>query len=207
MVDHSIDHEAQERMARVARQLRETERVSNPGVVTEARRLVSQIRRGTADAAVLHKLAAIIEREERRYQELVGDPYLQNQRGIYTIGKVLNLVKLDDEEDLDDLAWHFLTDRNADPALRAATARLALSVLFCTGYQHPMDDENTMKRVHDWAVGDQSNKDLQGLEGRRLKTYSTGLLAIALTSDEAAGQLVLPSHRPGFPIPDIRHRH
>eukprot|EP00899_Mesostigma_viride_P002695 jgi/Mesvir1/12426/Mv00591-RA.2 len=101
-----------------------------------------------ATSVILHNLAYIFEKEEGRYLELVGDPY-SHQRSNFTIGKLINLVK-DNDEFFHKYAGEYLHGRAYSHRLRAASARLSLVLLQCLQQlQFPFTDEVAVQRLRD----------------------------------------------------------
>ncbi|KAL6844287.1 hypothetical protein ACP4OV_025960 [Aristida adscensionis] len=148
---------------------------------------------------LLHTLATMCELHEARYLQFCATNPLfnnANTRNTYTIGKLANLLRENDE--FYELVFcKFLSDTSYSVAVRAAAARLLLSChsAWTPQYPHAFED-SIIENIKTWVTEDAgvSNecewKYLGGnkpTDAEMLRTYSIGLLAMALCS---GGQLV-----------------
>jgi hypothetical protein len=85
--------------------------------------------------------------------------------------------------------------RRCTVQVRIAAMRVTRIFLYSTGAQYPLTEEMLVNELAKWAL--QPHPDaVQGDDSHRLRTYAMGMLAIALASDDAAGNLV--RSRPGL---------
>ncbi|XP_062227245.1 DDB1- and CUL4-associated factor homolog 1-like isoform X2 [Phragmites australis] len=148
---------------------------------------------------LLHTLATICELHEARYLQLCAtNPMLNNTntRGTYTIGKLANLLR--DNDDFYELVFcKFLSDKSYSVAVRAAAARLLLSChsAWMPQYPHAFED-SIIENIKSWVTEDAGASNEcewkylrrnKPTDAEMLRTYAIGLLAMALCS---GGQLV-----------------
>ncbi|KAF8750614.1 hypothetical protein HU200_012319 [Digitaria exilis] len=148
---------------------------------------------------LLHTLATMCELHEASYLQASASnptPNNANARSTYTIGKLANLLR--DNDDFYELVFcKSLSDTSYSVAVRAAAARLLLSChsAWAPQYPHAFDDsiiENIKKWVtEDSEVSSECEWKYLGrnkpTDAEMLRTYAIGLLAMALCS---GGQLV-----------------
>ncbi|OWM77237.1 hypothetical protein CDL15_Pgr028874 [Punica granatum] len=140
----------------------------------------------------LHALASLLESQESRYMEQ-HDHTTTNARSSYTIGRLCNLVR-DNDEFFELVSSKYLSESRFSTSVQAAAARVLLSCSLTWMYPHVLE-EPVLENIKSWVMdevtrfsGEESNWKLES--GRKevsdhqmLKTYSTGLLAVALDGD------------------------
>eukprot|EP00898_Chlorokybus_atmophyticus_P007939 jgi/Chlat1/8146/Chrsp76S07604 len=144
--------------------------------------------------AAMHKLAHLLESAEERYKEIIFDPHV-NQRNSHQIGRLLALRKeyltLDDK-----VVGEYLLERRSPVAVRAAAARLALAFLTSMQYSSTLTDEGLLEKLKEWVQGEPGAMQVAAgdqLDWKRLQTYATGLLALALQVEEVVNDVVRTS--------------
>ncbi|TVU16712.1 hypothetical protein EJB05_40287 [Eragrostis curvula] len=152
---------------------------------------------------LLHTLATLCEVHEDRYLQLcASNPVFNNinTRSSYTIGKLANLLR-DNDEFYELVFCKFLSDTSYSVAVRAAAARLLLSChsAWTPQYPHVFEDP-IIENIKNWVTQDaeSSNECEWKYLGRdkptdadMLRTYAIGLLAMALCSGGALVEGVL----------------
>ncbi|CAM6107327.1 unnamed protein product [Calypogeia fissa] len=169
-------------------------------VVHKARSLMRRIvaSRPSPEPCLLHSLAAILEQEESRYEQIAGHPYTNNSRSSHPIGRLVNLIREDDDF-FELVSSKFLVDTGHTIRVRAAAARLLLACISCWMYPHVFEDQ-VLVNIKQWVIEDlatTSNRNPPGITGGRsnnteysamdremLRTYATGLLAVALQGSD-----------------------
>ncbi|XP_031373867.1 DDB1- and CUL4-associated factor homolog 1-like isoform X1 [Punica granatum] len=140
----------------------------------------------------LHALASLLESQESRYMEQ-HDHTTTNARSSYTIGWLCNFVR-DNDEFFELVSSKYLSESRFSTSVQAAAARVLLSCSLTWMYPHVFE-EPVLENIKSWVMdevtrfsGEESNWKLES--GRKevsdhqmLKTYSTGLLAVALDGD------------------------
>jgi hypothetical protein len=87
------------------------------------------------------------------------------------------------------IAWEYITHARHPWKVRIAALRLTRIFLYCTGAQYPLTEEMLVNELANWALQPHS-ESMQGDDSTRLRVYAMGMLAMALASDDAAGNLV-----------------
>ncbi|KAI5077608.1 hypothetical protein GOP47_0007432 [Adiantum capillus-veneris] len=142
----------------------------------------------------LHNLAAILEEEEERFEKEAGHPIPSSARSTYAIGRLVSLIRENDDF-FELLSSRLLVGSRHSTAVRAGAARLLLACLTCGMYPDAFDD-SVLSNIKQWVTEETSESDsacstksgskkLKSVASRDcvvLKTYSLGLLAIALTT-------------------------
>eukprot|EP00897_Mesotaenium_endlicherianum_P009014 jgi/Mesen1/8140/ME000437S07234 len=151
-----------EDQSRIPRGANEEMMRSADEVIARARAITREITTaGTVpNEKLLHSLAAILEREEERYFEQAGHLHT-NTRSSYTIGR------LENDELYDLVSSRLLLEPGHSLALRAAAARLLLACVSCWMWVGVSEED-----VNLWGDA--------WVERERLRTYATGLLAVAV---------------------------
>ncbi|KXZ51678.1 hypothetical protein GPECTOR_11g13 [Gonium pectorale] len=176
-------------------------RAAGPLVDTQAvRELLSTISGGgfSAQLSAAAGLAALLEAEEGRFRDVVGDPWAgpAGQRQAHSIGKLLACVK-DRESVYDTVCESWVLSRSAPLEQQVAGLRLVLACLSCWAFQYPLTEDRCMELLHEWAgeAGDETPTpsdpppaDEQALLREARSVYATGLLSIAMTNEDLAGQ-------------------
>ncbi|KAL2611569.1 hypothetical protein R1flu_023261 [Riccia fluitans] len=168
-------------------------------VVHKARSLMRRIvsNRHAPDPCLLHSLASILEQEESRYEQQAGHAYTNNSRSSHTIGRLVNMVREDDDF-FELVSSKFLTENGHAIRIRAAAARLLLACISCWMYPHVFE-EQVLVNIKQWVLEDtsragdgrngisigrsnsaSSRKTSEVVDREMLRTYATGLLAVAL---------------------------
>ncbi|XP_042461154.1 DDB1- and CUL4-associated factor homolog 1-like [Zingiber officinale] len=140
---------------------------------------------------LLYALASMLEAQESRYLEESTTSSLSNGRSSHTIARLVNLVQ-DNEDFYDAISSKFLSENRYSVAVRAAAARLILSLSSSWIYPHVFDDV-VLDNIKTWLTDDNLVSsdgcrqkggfgDDTPTESELLTTYATGLLAIALVS-------------------------
>ena len=114
--------------------------------------------RDPADGTVpnlLHALSHIVELEEQRYEDLCGDGGGSHRSG-YPIGRILALVQ-EDHDVFERFAHAVIVSRDEEPAVLAASLRLARAVLSVTGFQFPLGEDAVVRRLEMLALGEDGN--------------------------------------------------
>ncbi|GIL94574.1 hypothetical protein Vretimale_806, partial [Volvox reticuliferus] len=175
-------------------------RVSVPLVDTQAvRDLLSTISSGSYNAQLTAavQLAELLEAEEGRFRDVVGDPWggPAGQRAAHSIGRLLACIK-ERESVYDNLCESWILSRSAPLEQQVAGLRLVLACLSCWGFQYPLTEDRCMDLLLEWAgeAGDETPTpsdpppaDDEALLREARSVYSTALLAIAMTNEDYAG--------------------
>lgn len=162
-------------------------------LVQKARGLMRRIvtERASPNSSLLHALAAILEQEEARYEQNAGHPYSTNSRSSHMIGRLVNLIREDDDF-FELLSSRLLVEPVHSTKIRAAAVRLLLACVSSWMYPHVFEEE-VLTNIKRWVIEDtlkdvaasrasrsKSTKDADAVDREMLRTYSTGLLAVAL---------------------------
>ncbi|MEW5311080.1 MAG: hypothetical protein WDW38_002823 [Sanguina aurantia] len=101
----------------------------------------------------VHHLAEVVETEEGRFREVVGDVYAGGQglRASHQIGKVLAIIK-ENEHLYDMLSDTWILPRSPPLEQQVAGLRLVLATCSCWGYQFPLTEEELLTKVLRWAL-------------------------------------------------------
>lgn len=162
-------------------------------LVQKARGLMRRIvaERASPNPSLLHPLAAILEQEELRYEQHTGHPYSNSSRSSHMIGRLVNLIREDDDF-FELLSSRLLVEPVHSTKIRAAAVRLLLACVSSWMYPHVFEEE-VLVNIKRWVIEDtlkdvansrqsrsKSTKDADAVDREMLRTYSTGLLAVAL---------------------------
>lgn len=144
----------------------------------------------------LHNLAAILEQEESRFEKDVGHPVSNSARSAHTIGRLVNLIRENDDF-FELLSSKLLVESRHSTAVRGAAARLLLACLSCGMYPDVFED-TVLSNIKQWVIedtpkptadipspkksGSSKSRNVTSSDWEVLRTYSLGLLAIALTT-------------------------
>eukprot|EP00878_Enallax_costatus_P035651 GHUV01039838.1.p1 GENE.GHUV01039838.1~~GHUV01039838.1.p1 ORF type:complete len:184 (+),score=10.48 GHUV01039838.1:998-1549(+) len=160
---------------------------STPAVLDAAaiKQIIQQIGHGSTEDRIFaaHQYASLLEAEESRYRALVGDPHSSpNLRSHYTIGKLLNAIK-DEEEIYDAIVDNWISPRSASLEQNVAGLRLLLACLDCWLFQYPLTEESLIEKLGHWAVekldkspvlGDEVPKTMQEMLEEARQSYAMG---------------------------------
>nr|XP_024375694.1 DDB1- and CUL4-associated factor homolog 1-like isoform X2 [Physcomitrium patens] len=125
------------------------------------------------------------------YEQHTGNPYSNNSRSSHMIGRLVNLIREDDDF-FELLSSRLLLEPVHSTKIRAAAVRLLLAIVSSWMYPHVFEEE-VLASIKRWVVEDtpkdiansrasrsKSTKDADAVDREILRTYSTGLLAVAL---------------------------
>ncbi|KAL0739268.1 hypothetical protein Bca4012_015478 [Brassica carinata] len=161
-------------------------------LVEKAQKLMDSVTTGAnnnPNPTILHALSHLLESKESLFIKENG--FYSSGRSNHISGKLCNLIRENDEF-FELISSNFLTENTYSTAVKAASVRLLMNCSLTSMYPYVFDDEvtdNFKNWVLDEAVkfpGEHSGSK-EASDAEMLKTYSTGLLAISLTS---RGQLV-----------------
>ncbi|MCO5576212.1 hypothetical protein L7F22_030020 [Adiantum nelumboides] len=143
----------------------------------------------------LHTLAAIIEEEELRSEKDVGHSTSSTPRPNH-VGKLVNLIR-DNDDFFELLSSKLLVESRHSVAVKAGAARLLLACLSCGMYPDVFEDA-VLSNIKQWVIEDAPKATSDGVLSRKpgeskakgpvstdldmLRTYSLGLLGLALTA-------------------------
>ncbi|KAK9811850.1 hypothetical protein WJX72_011159 [[Myrmecia] bisecta] len=149
--------------------------------------------------AALNRLSELLEAEERRFVDLIGDPqWSPNQRGHFAIGRMLAGLK-DEEEMFDNITEHWLQNRRAPLEQCVAALRFLLACLTCWQFQFPLTEDSLVEKLHEWVREegarpptrhDPAPADEQALLEEARHTYAIGLLAVTLGNEQRCDEAV-----------------
>lgn len=154
-------------------------------------------------AKVLHALASLLEKEESRYMEETDHSSSTNSRASHTIGRLGTLVRENDEF-FELISSKFLSDSRYSISVHAVAARVLLSCSLTWMYPHVFEDD-VLENIKNWVLDDSARVSSDdGIWKRQFgekkpsdfdmrRTYSTGLLAVCLTSGSQVVEDVLTS--------------
>ncbi|KAK4756656.1 hypothetical protein SAY87_006783 [Trapa incisa] len=138
---------------------------------------------------VLHALATLLESQESQYMEQ-HDHTSNNARASYTIGRLGNLVRENDEF-FELVSSKFLSESRYSTSVQAAAARVLLSCSLTWVYPHVFED-SVLQNIKAWVMdenirfpSEESSGNLnpgrkEASDHEMIRVYSTGLLAVAL---------------------------
>ncbi|KAF8097533.1 hypothetical protein N665_0286s0042 [Sinapis alba] len=160
-------------------------------LIEKAQKLMDSITTGAnnPNPTILHAISHLLESQESLFIKENG--FYSNGRSNHISGKLCNLIRENDEF-FEYISSNFLTGNTYSTAVKAASVRLLMNCSLTSMYPYVFDDDvtdNFKNWVLDEAVkfpGEHSGSK-EASDAVMLKTYSTGLLAISLTS---RGQLV-----------------
>ncbi|KAG2501358.1 hypothetical protein HYH03_001148 [Edaphochlamys debaryana] len=177
-------------------------RVVVPLVDTQAvRELLDVISSGSgysARLAAAAQLASLLEAEEGRFRDVVGDPWggPAGQRAAHSIGQILAVIK-DRETVYDGVCDSWVLSRTATLEEQAVGLRLLLACLGAWGFQYPLTEDRCMEQLLEWAAGegdalpptpsDPAPASDEDLLREARSVYATSLLAIAMSNEDYAG--------------------
>ncbi|KNA05955.1 hypothetical protein SOVF_185550 [Spinacia oleracea] len=152
----------------------------------------------------LHALASLLETQESRYMEEADHSSSNQTRASHSIGRLGNIVRENDEF-FELISSKYLSESRYSTSIQAASARVLLSCSVTWMYPHVFEDAVT-ENIKNWVLDD-SARDSCGDGGLwkqqfgekkcsdfdMRKTYSTGLLALGLTSGSQVVEDVLTS--------------
>ncbi|CAH8355707.1 unnamed protein product [Eruca vesicaria subsp. sativa] len=160
-------------------------------LVVKAQKLMDNITTvpSNPNPTVLHALSHLLEAQESLFIKENG--FYSNGRSNHISGKLCNLIRENDEF-FELVSSDFLTENTYSTAVKAASVRLLMNCSLTSMYPYVFDDA-VMENFKNWVL-DESVKfpgehsgGKEASDAEMLKTYSTGLLAVSLTS---RGQLV-----------------
>ncbi|KAL9226932.1 hypothetical protein vseg_002688 [Gypsophila vaccaria] len=152
---------------------------------------------------LLHALACLLEIQEYRYMKETGHSLSGNGRASHGIGRLGNLIRENDDF-FELISSKFLTDSRYSVDVQAASARVLLSCSLTWAYPHVFE-EDVLENIKNWVLDDGAKSSNDGgvrqhQYERKIasdfdmrKTYSTGLLAVCLTSGSQVVEDVLTS--------------
>ncbi|XP_022562147.2 DDB1- and CUL4-associated factor homolog 1 [Brassica napus] len=160
-------------------------------LIEKAQKLMDSITAGAnnPNPTILHALSHILESKESLFIKV--SEFYSNDRSNHISGNLCNLIRENDEF-FELISSNFLTEDTYSTAVKAASVRLLVNCSLTSMYPYVFDDA-VMDKFKNWVL-DESVKfpgehsgSKEASDAEMLKTYSTGLLAISLTS---RGQLV-----------------
>ncbi|KAJ0262950.1 DDB1- and CUL4-associated factor 1 [Hirschfeldia incana] len=160
-------------------------------LIVKAQKLMDSITTGAnnPNPTILHALSHILESQESLFIKENG--FYASGRSNHISGKLCNLIRENDEF-FELISSNFLTENTYSTAVKAASVRLLMNCSLTSMYPYVFDDEVT-DNFKNWVL-DEAVKfpgehpgSKEASDAEMLKTYSTGLLAISLSS---RGQLV-----------------
>ncbi|XP_024528210.1 DDB1- and CUL4-associated factor homolog 1-like isoform X2 [Selaginella moellendorffii] len=162
-------------------------------VVEEAHKLMRGIldSRPNPPAALVSKLAAILEQEETRFQLKLGASETTLSRSSHTIGRLLVMIK-EDEYFIDTISGILLRENDPLP-LRAAAARLLLICVSCWMYSYSFED--LLLSLIKQLVTEELDRpcvftNKKPSDGEILRTFAIGLFSCALSGQEVAEEIL-----------------
>ncbi|KAG6706329.1 hypothetical protein I3842_07G218400 [Carya illinoinensis] len=169
-------------------------------LIAKAQKLMEKITSSPEkpSAFVLHALASLLETQESQYMEENGHSST-NGRASHNVGRLGNLVReYDDFFEL--ISSKFLSETRYPPSIQAAAARLVLSCSLTWTYPHVFE-EAVLENIKNWLIDDTTRfpcedhncKGKEASDYEMLKTYSTGILAVCLSSGGHVVEDVLTS--------------
>lgn len=131
----------------------------------------------------------------------MGHPFT-NTRSSYTIGRLINLAR-DDDDFFELVSIRLLVEPNHPTSLRAAAARLTLACSSVWLFPFILDD-SVLEKLIEWTKeespedeerfltrpGAKWGRDAEKRDKELLRTYATGLLAVALQNEEIVDDVV-----------------
>ncbi|CAN6880563.1 unnamed protein product [Brassica oleracea] len=160
-------------------------------LIEKAQKLMDSITAGAnnPNPTILHALSHILESKESLFVK--ESEFYSNDRSNHISGNLCNLIRENDEF-FELISSNFLTEDTYSTAVKAASVRLLVNCSLTSMYPYVFDDA-VMDKFKNWVLdesvkfpGEHSGSKAAS-DAEMLKTYSTGLLAISLTS---RGQLV-----------------
>eukprot|EP01018_Ginkgo_biloba_P013118 Gb_32239 [translate_table: standard] len=159
--------------------------------------------RAAPNPRLLHALASMLEQEETRYVQESGQSSSNNARSSHNIGRLGNLLRENDDF-FELVSSKFLSETRYSTGVRAAAERLLLACASTWMYPHVFEDA-VLENIKHWVMDDMVNSSSEDCnvkleaagqeasEPEMLKTYATGLLALALTGGGPVVEDVLTS--------------
>ncbi|KAL1532324.1 DDB1- and CUL4-associated factor 1-like [Salvia divinorum] len=153
--------------------------------------------------AVLHALATILETQESSYMEGADQPPTSIGRSSHNIGRLGNLIR-ENEDFFELITSKFLKAAAHSVSVQAATTRILFSCSLTWMYPHVFEDD-VLANLRRWVMeeiprtsGDDRHWKHDTVKRKSsdfemLRTYSTALLAICLTSGGPLVEDVLTS--------------
>ncbi|KAK8970638.1 hypothetical protein KSP40_PGU006777 [Platanthera guangdongensis] len=181
----------------------ESEKSHEEFLLWRAERLISKIiaAETNPNPRHLHALASVLEEQESRCMQESGSS--NNARSSHPIGKLINLVRENDEF-YELISSRLLSESRYNISIRAAACRLLLSCPSNGMYPHVFDD-TVVDNLKSWVVEDILNGSADVCNWKRelgrskptdfelLKTYATGLLAMSLAGGTKVVEDILAS--------------
>ncbi|XP_020581133.1 DDB1- and CUL4-associated factor homolog 1 [Phalaenopsis equestris] len=172
-------------------------------LLSRTQRLISKIMAAEVNPNPrhLHALASILETQESRCLKESGSS--NNARSSYAIGRLINLVRENDEF-YELISSRFLSESRYNISIRAAACRVLLSCPSAGIYPDVFDD-TVLDNFKCWIVEDTLEGSADVCNWKRelgrnkptdlemLKTYATGLLAISLAGGAQVVENILTS--------------
>ncbi|KAH9322089.1 hypothetical protein KI387_016728 [Taxus chinensis] len=158
--------------------------------------------RSAPNPRLLHSLSSMLEQEDARFIQESGVSSTNNARSSHNIGRLGNLLRENDEF-FELVSSKFLSDTRYTTGVRAAAGRLILACASTWVYPHVFEDD-VLENIKVWAMDDilASCEDCPlkmeasgqvARDSQMLKTYATGLLALALNGNSPVVEDVLTS--------------
>ncbi|XP_047966187.1 DDB1- and CUL4-associated factor homolog 1-like [Salvia hispanica] len=177
----------------------------NDILMAKAQSLIDKITAspGNPSPNVLHALATILEAQESSYMEGADQPPTSIGRSSHNIGRLGNLIR-ENEDFFELITSKFLKAGAHSVSVQAATTRILFSCSLTWMYPHVFEDD-VLANLRRWVMEDipRSSGDdrhwkhvtvkRKSSDSEMLRTYSTALLAICLTSGGPLVEDVLTS--------------
>ncbi|MCL7031601.1 hypothetical protein MKW94_002690, partial [Papaver nudicaule] len=162
-------------------------------LVTKAQELMNKITSARLNPSpkVLNALASMLETQESRYMDELGNSAPNNGRASHNIGRLGNVVR-DNDEFFEMISSEVLSDSRYSISIQSAAIRLLLSCSTTWMFPHVFEDA-VLDNIKNWVINDNSRSNAdepdkkKGLKRDKptdfetLGTYATGLLAVCLS--------------------------
>lgn len=181
------------------------EEEEDEGLISQAQKFMEMITSSPDNPSpkALHALASLLEKQEARYLEETDHSSSNNSRASHNIGRLGTLVRENDEF-FELISSKFLSESRYSMSVQAAAGRVLLSCSLTWMYPHVFEDD-VLENIKNWVLDDSARVSSDnGIWKRQFgekkssdfdmrRTYSTGLLAVCLTSGSQVVENVLTS--------------
>ncbi|KAI3855494.1 hypothetical protein MKX03_004351 [Papaver bracteatum] len=182
-------------------------------LVAKAQELMTKITSSRLNPSpkVLNAIASMLETQESRYMEELGNSAPNNGRASHNIGRLGNVVR-DNDEFFELISSEFLSDSRFSLSIQSASIRLLLSCSTTWVFPHVFEDA-VLENIKNWVINDSSRSNADEPDKKKvirrdkptdsetLGTYATGLLAVCLSG---GGQIVEDVLTSGLPAKLMR---
>ncbi|KAI3970170.1 hypothetical protein MKW92_015146 [Papaver armeniacum] len=182
-------------------------------LVSKAQELMTKITSSRLNPSpkVLNAIASMLEAQESRYMEELGNSAPNNGRASHNIGRLGNVVR-DNDEFFELISSEFLSDSRYSLSIQSAAIRLLLSCSTTWVFPHVFEDA-VLENIKNWVINDNSRSNADEPDKKKvirrdkptdsetLGTYATGLLAVCLSG---GGQIVEDVLTSGLPAKLMR---